>query len=136
MPVVPLTSWFSLKEATLAIATDSYEQAITSVMFTPSTSASTVRTIAGTVLRDQNTAEWSCEIGIVQDLAPAGFMRYLLEHEGERKDVVFVPVVDGPSIEAELIISPTNIGGSNDGAPAAATVTLAVVGKPSFTDPT
>jgi hypothetical protein len=104
-------------------------------MFTPSTSASTVRTIAGTVLRDQNTAEWGCEIGLVQDLAPAGFMRYLLEHEGERKQVTFVPVEAGPTIKATLIISPSNIGGSNDGAPAVGTVTLAVVGKPSFTDP-
>ncbi|GAB2474395.1 hypothetical protein [Xylanimonas ulmi] len=135
MSTVPLTSYFSLKNATMQIDADNFEDAITSVNFSPSTSASTVRTINSNVLREQNTAEWGCEIGLVQDLAPAGLLRYLLDHEGERKDVKFVPVVDGPTIEAKLIISPAGIGGANDGTPATGSVTLAVVGKPTFVDP-
>lgn len=134
MADVPLTSWFSLKNATLKVAEDNYEDAIIGVRFNPSTSASTLRTINSNVLRDQNVAEWGCQIDLVQDLAPSGFLRYLLDNEGERKDVEFVPVADGPTIQAKLIISPANIGGAADGAPQQATVTLAVVGKPKFVD--
>ena len=125
---------YSLKKANLDIGTDDFTAAISRVEFTPSTSSSTWRGIGGNVLTDQSIAEWSCTIGLAQDLSPTGFMRYLITHEGESKEVVFTPVEDGPAIEATLVISPSKIGGAAGDGYATAEVTLAVVGKPQFVD--
>lgn len=135
MATVPLTSPYSLKNATLAIDVDDYTAAVTQVEFQPSTSTAVVRTIDGVAHKDQSTAEWNCVIGYVQDLAPGGLLRYLLEHDGEKKTAVFTPVDGGPTVTAELTVSPGNVGGATGSAGyATGTVTLAS-SKPVFADP-
>ena len=135
MAVVPLTTPYSLKNATLTIDVDDYTAAVTQVEFTPSTATSTVRTIDGVAHKDQSTAEWSCTIGFVQDLSATGLLRYLLANDGQSKDVTFTPETDGPSIDATLVVSPGTIGGTAGADLTTATVTL-VSTKPVFTDPT
>lgn len=132
MAAIALTTPYSLKNSTLAVAADDFTEAISQVRFNPSTSASTWRGIGGNVLKDQTIADWSAVIGFAQDLAPTGFLRYLMEHEGEEKEVVFTPVAEGPAITATLILSPGGIGGAADGNFATTEVTLAVQGKPAF----
>lgn len=134
MATVPLTSPFALKSATLSIASDDYTAAVTQVEFTPSVASSTVRTIDGIAHKDQSTAEWSCTIGFVQDLDEYGLLRYLLDNDGLNKTVTFVPESGGPSITADLVVSPGTIGGTAGADLAVATVTL-VSTKPVFTDP-
>lgn len=133
MAVVPLTTPYSLKNATLTIDVDEYTAAVTQVEFSPSTATSTVRTIDGVAHKDQSTAEWNCTIGFVQDLAPTGLLRYLLDNDGQSKDVVFTPKTAGPSIAATLVVSPGSIGGTAGADLTTATVTL-VSTKPVFTD--
>jgi len=135
MAVVALTTPYSLKNATLSIEADDYTAAVTQVEFTPSTATSTVRTIDGVAHKDQSTAEWSCTIGFLQDLDAGGLLRYLLDNDGETKSVVFTPVTAGPSISADLVVSPGTIGGTAGADLTTATVTL-VSTKPVFTDPT
>ncbi|WP_448072331.1 hypothetical protein [Georgenia yuyongxinii] len=134
MAAIPLTTPFSLKNATLSIATDDYTAAVTQVQFTPSTATSTVRTIDGIAHKDQSTAEWSCTIGLLQDLAPTGLLRYLLDNDGMKKTVVFTPVNEGPTITADLVMSPSDIGATAGADLASATVTL-VSTKPVFGEP-
>lgn len=134
MATIAVTSPYSLKNAVLSIDVDDFSQHVSQVEFAPSTSQSTWRSINSHVIRDQSTAEWACTLGLVQDLNPDGLFRYLLEHEGEKKDVTFTPLVSGPSITATLVISPSNIGGTADGNTATATVSLVVDGKPAFSD--
>ena len=134
MAVVPLTTPYSLKNATLTIDVDDYTAAVTQVEFTPSTATSTVRTIDGVAHKDQSTAEWSCTIGFVQDLSATGLLRYLLANDGQSKDVTFTPELAGPSIDATLVVSPGTIGGTAGADLTTATVTL-VSTKPVFTDP-
>ncbi len=134
MSTIPLTSPYSLKTATLTIAGDDFTAAVTQVEFQPSTSSSTVRTIGGDVYKDSAISEWSCAVGIVQDLHPSGLLRYLLDHEGEEKAVVFTPKVGGPGIAATLVMSPGAIGGTAGPDRTTASVNLAVVGKPVFVD--
>lgn len=131
----PLATPYSLKNAVLTIATDDFTAAVSQVEFVPSTSASTWRGIGGNVVRDQSIAEWACTLGLAQDLDPAGLLRYLLDHEGDEVDAVFTPKSGGPDVEATLILSPGTIGGTADGNIATASVTLAVVGAPTFVDP-
>ncbi|GAA4831611.1 hypothetical protein GCM10023221_04280 [Luteimicrobium xylanilyticum] len=133
--VVPLTTPYSLKNATLVIEEDDFTQAVSAVIFTPSTSTSTWRGIGGNILKDQAIAEWTCQIDLAQDLAETGLLRYLLDNEGASKAAVFTPVVEGPTVSATLIITPGQIGGTADGNTATASVQLAVTGKPAFTDP-
>ena len=132
---MPLTTPYSLKNATLSIAADEYTAAVTQVEFSPSTATSTVRTIDGVAHKDQSTAEWSCTIGFVQDLSATGLLRYLLANDGQSKDVTFTPELAGPSIDATLVVSPGTIGGTAGADLTTATVTL-VSTKPVFTDPT
>lgn len=134
MAEIAVTKPYSLKSATLTIDTDGFSSHVSQVQFDPSTSQSTWRAINSTVIRDQSVAEWSCTIGLVQDLASGGLLRYLIDHEGEKKPCVFIPKDGGPSIAATLVISPSTIGGTADGSTATASVTMAVDGKPVFTD--
>lgn len=135
MAVIPLTNPYSLKTATMTIAVDDFTAALSQVEFVPSTSASTWRGIGGNVVRDQSIAEWTANLGLAQDLATGGLLRYLHENEGDTVAAVFTPENGGPSISATLILSPAAIGGTADGNIATASVSLAVVGKPAFTDP-
>lgn len=132
MSVIALTSPYSLKTATLSIAADDFTAAVSQVQFDPSTSASTWRGIGGNIVRDQSIAEWSVTLGLAQDLDPAGLLRYLLDHEGEEKAAVFTPTTGGPSVTADVIISPAAIGGTAGADIATSSVTLVVVGAPAF----
>lgn len=134
MALVPLTTPYSLKSATFEVGVDDFTAAVSQVQFDPSTSSTTWRGIGGNVRKDQSVAEWVCNLGLAQDLAPTGLLRYLLDNEGLTKAVVFTPLDGGPSVEADLIIAPGTIGGSADGNTATATVSLAVDGKPAFVD--
>lgn len=133
MATVALTNPYSLKNATLSIESDDYTAAVTQVEFTPSTATSTVRTIDGVAHKDQSTAEWSCTIGFIQDLASGGLLRYLLDNDGESKAVIFTPETAGPAVSATLVVSPGAIGGTAGADLAVASVTL-VSTKPVFTD--
>lgn len=135
MAVVPLTSPYVMQEATLEIDVDDFTEAVSEVTFTPSATVSTWRGIGGNVRRASATAEWTLTLGHAQDLAPTGLTRYLLDHEGETKTVTLTPLTAGPSITADVIISPATIGGSAGSELTPGTVTLAVDGKPVFVDP-
>lgn len=134
MAVIALTSPYSLKNATLSIAADDFTAAVSEVRFSPSTSQTTWRGIGGNVVRDQSIAEWSCTLGLAQDLDPTGLLRYLLDNEGSEVAAVFTPTTGGPAVDATLILSPGEIGGAADGNIATASVALAVVGRPEFDD--
>ena len=134
MAVIPLATPYSLKNAVLTIAADDFTAAVSQVEIVPSTSASTWRGIGGNVVRDQSVAEWTCNLGLAQDLDPAGLLRYLLDHEGEEVDAVFTPKLAGPDVLVTLILSPGTVGGTADGNIATASVSLAVVGRPTFDD--
>lgn len=135
MAVIPLTTPYSLKNATMTIAVDDFTAALSQVEFVPSVSSSTWRGIGGNVIKDQTIAEWTANLGFAQDLAAAGLLRYLHDNEGTQVTAVFTPKAGGPTVTADLILSPGAIGGSADGNLATATASLGVVGKPAFTDP-
>lgn len=132
MPTIPVAQPYALKAATFSIGSDEYTAAVSQVQFDPSTSSSTWRGIGGNVLTNQSVATWNAQLGYAQDLAEEGLARYLHEHEGETAHVVFLPLADGPSIEADVILAPGTIGGSAGADFVTATVTLPVVGKPAF----
>lgn len=134
MPLVPLTTPYSLKNATFSVAADDYTAAISQVQFDPATQRTSWRGIGGNVVSDQTVADWTATVGYAQDLAPAGFARYLHDHEGEQVTATFEPIDDGPTVTATLVLAPGTIGGTADGNTATASVQLAVVGRPTFSE--
>lgn len=135
MAVIPLTNPYSLKTATMTIAADDFTAALSQVEFVPSTSASTWRGIGGNVVRDQTIAEWTANLGFAQDLDATGLLRYLHENEGTEVAAVFTPEAAGPTVSATIVLSPGTIGGTADGNIATGSVSLAVIGKPTFAEP-
>ena len=132
MPKIALTP-YSLKNATLKIAADSYEAAISSVAFTPSASKSTFKAVDGGTFTDLDPAEWVCDITYAQDFRTAGSLsNYLHTNEGTAVVAEFVPTTGGTGakkITATVVITPGAIGGAVGGT-ATATVQLGVQGKP------
>lgn len=134
MAVVPLTTPYALKTATLTLGSDDYTAAVSQVLFTPSTSTSTWTGIGGNVISDLSTASWTVAIGYAQDLAPTGLTRYLLDHAGEKVPAVFTPKSGGPAINATVTLTPGAIGGTAGADLSTATATFAVDGAPVFND--
>lgn len=134
MATIAVQQPYSLKQATLVVASDDYTATVGGVKFDPSSQAATWRGIGGNVLRDQSTAEWSCTLDLLQDLASTSLYRYLSANEGQKKACVFTPLAAGPSISATLTMSPATIGGTAGGEFAVASVTLAVDGKPAWVE--
>ena len=126
---------FVFKDATLTIAADSYEAAISKAEIVPSSSSQTFKGASpGASWTDQSYATWVCNLEYAQDWKdPASLSNYLHEHEGEAVDAVFVPKVGTgePSVAATLVITPGSIGGTVD-AFATSSVTLGVSGKPEI----
>lgn len=130
MPAVTVDPLF-IKDVLFSVALDSYEKAISSVAFMPSSSVQTFTALSpGAVYTDAAPATWTCELTYIQDWeTPGSLSNYLLEHEGEAVAAVFEPKSGGTSFAATLIITPGQIGGAV-GSPTTATVTLGVVGAP------
>ncbi|GEA81407.1 hypothetical protein [Cellulomonas uda] len=126
---------YSLVNAIFTIGDNEYSDHISQVVFNPSTSTKPWTSISGYPLSAVSPATWTCTIGFVQDVAPDGLLRFMLDHEGEAFDCTFLPLEDGPTIAATLTMSPAAIGGSADGSYVEGTATLGVQGKPQFIDP-
>lgn len=132
MPIIPLTKPYTMKNATFAVAADNYETALTGVTFNP-TAGGIVQLINGSQI--SGDASWVCQLGTIQDLAPTGLTRYLMDHEGEEIAAAFVPELEGPTVNATITVTPGAFGGVADNDPKQAQVNLPVKGKPTFTDP-
>lgn len=125
---------FVLKDALFTVDADEYQAHVSSVVFTPASSAVTwIGLTPSSSFSDASSPTWSCAVGYAQDWTTTNsFARYLHDHQGETKAVVFAPLGgDGPSFEAELIINAGPIGGEVNTVQVG-TVTLGVVGAPEY----
>lgn len=137
MALVPLSKPYSLKSAILTIDADDFTAAVSGIVLTPSSTSTEWRGIGGNTITDQSISGWKIKIDAAQDLDPTGLQRYLLDHEGEKKVIVFSPVgVTGPDVTITGTITPGQIGGAADGNISTFTAEMPVDGKPAFTDPT
>lgn len=134
MTVINLASPYAMKNATLTFGEDDYTAAVSQAELQPSTNTSTWKGVGGNTITGTDNASWVLALGLAQDDDPAGLMRYLFDNEGAEVPVTLVPVADGTSWAATVIVSPTNIGGTAGSDLAQSTVSLAVVGKPVPTD--
>ena len=84
---------FVLKDMIFQVGTDSYEQHVSSVAFTPETE--TVKWQGGTpaaAFTDTTNPSWTCTIECAQDwVTPNSLVQYLLTNAGTAKTVIFKP---------------------------------------------
>lgn len=126
-----------LRNCTVSIGTDSYEKAINSVVFTPTSSTVTYKGLTpDSVYNFATPATWVAAVAFAQDWSTTGSLsNYLHEHEGESVTMTFEPAVDdtqSPTVTATITIVPGSIGGAQ-GAVATSSVSLPVSGRPEIT---
>lgn len=138
MVAVPLTTPYTMSTATITIqleggaTADDYTAAVSQAQFDPSFSSNTWTSIGGNALTFTSAAAWALVLAIAQDLAPAGLLRFLLDHAGEAATVTLTPLAAEDPITAKVNLAPGSIGGTADGSAAVATITMGVQGKPEF----
>lgn len=106
---------------------------INQVSFEPTSATGTFTAINSSTLSDVSPSTWQATFGLVQDLDPAGFLRFLLQNEGKKFTVEIFFAGDADPCEIVLTARSAGIGGSADGNLATSTVTLPADGKPNFT---
>ena len=123
MALIPLKPLF-LKDSTLKIDEDNFENAVSGVTFTPTTSAATWTGLTPkSTFSEQTSPTWVAQLDYVQDWeSTESLSRYLHDHAGESKSVTFAPKAGGTEVTATLVIVPGPIGGAG-GAFATASVT-------------
>lgn len=136
MAALPVTSPYVLKTATAEFELDGevkdWSSHINEVRLTPTTQSQTWTAINGTVISDSSPATWAATLSLVQDLDAGGFMRWLLDHEGEKATCLFTFKDGTDPCLITLALSPTDIGGAAAGPIAEASVTLPADGRPDF----
>ena len=101
---------------------------VTSLQLVPATSSS-VPVVSGRKYVGQT--DWSAQVGLVQDLAATGFLRFLIENEGKTYRCVFTFADGSDPVQIDLVMVPASIGGNaSDTAIAQSSVTLPADGKP------
>ena len=87
--------------------------------------------INGNVVQDQGIATWTVTLGLIQDVATSGLLRWLLTNEG-KKCTFTALLVTGVTVTFTATLSPAEIGGPVTPGYLTSTVTLAMDGKPVF----
>lgn len=110
-----------------------FRKHVSGVTFTPSSSTVTWTGLGLNTHTDANTATWTCDLTFVQDwTSTTSLSRFLYENEGDTVPVEFRPISgEGPTFEAEIVITPGAIGGTV-GAASESTVSLGCNGKPTL----
>lgn len=122
---------FTMTDVKLKIDADNYEKHVSQCEFQPQGGLVSWKGLTpDSTFTAAQTPTWQLVLALAQDWkTPNSLSRYLFDHQGEQVDASFTPLDGGPAIEATIIITAGNIGGSVD-AVATSSVTLGVVGKP------
>ena len=117
---------FMMGDATLTIDGTTYQDQVSAVTFTPTSSIVEWKSLTPAVkFTFPTSATWALELAYAQDFTTDDTLAmYLLEHEGETiPDCVFAPIAGGRTFTADITIVPGSIGGAVDTV-AEGTVTL------------
>lgn len=124
-----------LKDVILTVGSDQFEKAISNAAFTPTVPTATFKGLSDDAVYTQaGAASWMVDLTFVQDWDSADSLSaYLFNNQGEEVTLTFKPKsLTGGTFSATVVIVPSSIGGAVD-TYATSTVSLPMVGQPSFT---
>ncbi len=133
----PVTTALNYKVATVTAAvvgaadTDTLSDQISEITLVPSSQSASWTSVNGKTIQDQGIATWALTLGMIQDVATTGMLRWLLTNEG-KKCVFTMLLTTGVTATITAVISPAQIGGPVQPGSLTSTVTLACDGKPVF----
>ena len=123
---------FMLGASTVKIGTTNYESALSGVSLDPSSVKELWRGVDGSSIPVVGSESWEAKLTFAQDVSAAtALSRYLYANVGTSVAMEFVPVAGGQAIAATVAVEAASFGG-DFGKIATATVTLSVVGRPTF----
>lgn len=125
-PVKP----FYMYDVTVKIGDDTYEEALSSIKFTPTTPKATFKGLGKNVHTFVGTPTWVSAWAFAQDLESAVSLHRLLHTSapGTPLEVELIATEAGEKVTATILTEPGEIGGDLETVPTAA-VTLAVDGQ-------
>ena len=124
-----------LKDVILTVDGDTYEKAISSATFTPTVPTATFKGLSDDAVYTQaGSASWMVDLAYVQDWDSADSLSgYLFANQGDEVTLSFKPKsATGGTFSCTVVIIPGSIGGAVDSF-ATTTVSLPVIGQPTFT---
>lgn len=134
---IPVEKPFVLKTAEVLFFTldaggteSDFSDHIGEITLTPTAQTGSWTAVNGKVIQDVAPATWAVQFGLVQDLSDNGFLRWLLQHEGEKADVEITFATGADLLSITVTLSPSTIGGAVGPNPLSGTVTMPVDGKP------
>jgi hypothetical protein len=124
---------FALTDATVKVAADNYEAAISAIEFVPTTPTFNFTGMTpAAVFNFAGVAAWVVNLSGAQDWATAtSLSNYLLANAGKTVEMQFAPIKGGKTYKATVTLVPTSIGGSVNTVPVFS-VTLQVQGQPTL----
>lgn len=130
MPVIAHAPYFGTS-GKLEVATDDFTAAVTSCALTPSAPSTVLTDIGGGVNALVGANAWVAAIGYRQDWTTTGSLsKQLIAWHGTKKTFKYTPVT-GTTVTFDALVVAGAIGGGNN-AVHEATVSLMVIGQPTF----
>jgi hypothetical protein len=109
----------------LTLDAGTYEGQISGAVFTPSASITNWTAINSDTYAFTSPATWVLDLTLAQDWQDAASLSlYLHEHEGDVVPAVFTPIDGGPTVTANVSITPGAIGSGDVTSVASSTVSL------------
>ena len=124
---------FALTDATVKVAADNYEAAVSAIEFVPTVPTfNFVGLTPASVFNFAGAPAWVVNLSGAQDWATAtSLSNYLLANAGKTVEMQFAPIKGGKTYKANVTIVPTSIGGTVNSVPVFS-VTLQVQGQPAL----
>ncbi len=125
---IPAAPYF-MYDVTVKLGADTYEEALTSVKFTPTTPKVTFKGLAKNSKTFVGTPTWVSALTFAQDLASAASLHKLLHSTAPGTPIVLelIATETGEKVRATILVEPGELGGDVETVPTSA-VTLAVDG--------
>ena len=124
-----------LKDVTLSVDGDTYEKAISSATITATVPTATFKGLSDDAVYTQaGAASWMVDLVYLQDWDSADSLSaYLFNNQGAEVTLLFTPAsASSGTFSCTVVIVPGSIGGAVDSF-ATTTVSLPVIGQPTFT---
>lgn len=123
---------YALKTASANFTLDGevhdYSSHIDTIRFIPNSTTTTWTGIDSTVIGDTSPETWQVELGLVQDLDPAGLLRFLMSNTG-KKATLNVTLKEGAQpVRIEVTLASAGLGGEANGEIARSSLTLQASG--------